>query len=66
MQQNIDTIGLKKIIESLPDDLRKPLTMNYLEGYTHDDISEILGWPLGTVKTRIRNAIIQLRKKMVA
>jgi RNA polymerase sigma factor (sigma-70 family) len=64
--QKVDTIGLKKVINSLPDDLRKPLTMNYLEGYTHDEISEILGWPLGTVKTRIRNAIIQLRKKMVA
>jgi RNA polymerase sigma factor (sigma-70 family) len=64
--QKVDTIGLKTIINSLPEDLRKPLSMNYLEGYTHDEISEILGWPLGTVKTRIRNAIIQLRKKMVA
>ena len=38
--------------------------MNYFEGYTHSEISEILGWPLGTVKTRIRTAIIELRKKM--
>ncbi len=61
----IDTIGLKKIIYSLPEDNRKALVMNYLEGYTHDEIAKMLQWPVGTVKTRIRNGLIQLRKKMV-
>jgi RNA polymerase sigma factor (sigma-70 family) len=60
-----DTIGLQKIIYSLPEDNRKPLILNYLEGYTHDEIAKMLQWPVGTVKTRIRNGLIQLRKKMV-
>jgi RNA polymerase sigma factor (sigma-70 family) len=60
-----DTIGLQKIIYSLPEDNRKPLILNYLEGYTHDEIAKMLQWPVGTVKTRIRNGLIQLRKKMI-
>jgi DNA-directed RNA polymerase specialized sigma24 family protein len=35
----------------------------YMLGYSHAEAAELLKIPVGTVKTRIRNAIIELRKR---
>lgn len=63
---NVDTIGLKKIVNSLKDEYRTVLDLSYFQGYTHEDISRELNLPLGTVKTRIRTALIQLREKIAS
>ena len=59
---NIDNIGLKKIIEKLKEEHRVLIELAYFKGYTHEEIAEIESIPLGTVKTRIRNALAQLRE----
>ena len=59
---NIDHIGFKKILERLKKEYRVLLELAYFKGYTHEEISEIENIPLGTVKTRIRNALMQLRE----
>lgn len=61
---NIDGIGLKKILTKLRPEHRVLIELAYFKGYTHEEISEIEDIPLGTVKTRIRNALIQLRQLM--
>ena len=58
---NIDNIGLKKLLEKLRDEYRVLIDLAYFKGYTHEEIAELEKIPLGTVKTRIRNALIQLR-----
>lgn len=58
---NTDLIGLRKILEKLKTEHRVLIELAYFKGYTHEEISEIEGIPLGTVKTRIRNALMQLR-----
>ena len=58
---NIDGIGLKKMLEKLKPEQRVLVDMAFFKGYTHEEIAGIEGIPLGTVKTRIRNALIQLR-----
>lgn len=58
---NIDNIGLKKVLEKLKEEHRILIELAYFKGYTHEEIAEIETIPLGTVKTRIRNALIQLR-----
>jgi RNA polymerase sigma-70 factor (ECF subfamily) len=45
---------------------RKTLEMAYFDGLTHTEIAEITGDPLGTVKTRIRTALLSLRKELEA
>lgn len=60
-QINIDNIGLKKILSKLKEEHRTLIDLAYFKGYTHEEIAEIEEIPLGTVKTRIRTALIQLR-----
>jgi len=35
--------------------------LSYFQGFTHEEIAKVMNIPLGTVKTRIRTALIQLR-----
>jgi RNA polymerase sigma-70 factor (ECF subfamily) len=57
-------IGLKKIVENLKEDQREIIDLAFFEGYSHSEIAEKLNIPLGTVKTRCRNAIRELRKSV--
>jgi RNA polymerase sigma factor (sigma-70 family) len=61
---NIDTdkIGLRKIVNNLKDDYKVLVELAYFQGYTQDEISKALNIPLGTVKTRLRSALIQLKE----
>ncbi len=61
-QLNVDHIGFRKILERLKKEHRVLIELAYFKGYTHEEIAEIENIPLGTVKTRIRNALMQLRE----
>lgn len=56
-----DSIGLKGIINNLKDDQKTVIELAYFEGYTQEEISRKLDMPLGTVKTKVRQAILTLR-----
>lgn len=58
---SIDDVGLRKVLTKLKGELRVLVDLSYFQGFTHEEISKILDIPLGTVKTRIRSALIQLR-----
>jgi len=59
---NIDNIGLRKLVHNLKEDYKVLVELCYFEGYTQDEISKMLHIPLGTVKTRLRAAMVQLRQ----
>ncbi len=59
---NADLLGLKDMVDALKPEFNKVLNMVYFKGYTHAEAAEELNLPLGTVKTRVRMAILQLRK----
>jgi len=55
---------LYKKMQNLSDAQSSALRMAFMEFKTHQQISDEIGIPLGTVKTRIRSAIAALRKQM--
>lgn len=57
----INDVGLKKVLATLNEEYRKLIDLSYFQGFTHEEIAKMMGIPLGTVKTRIRSAISQLR-----
>lgn len=61
---NIEKIGLRKLVHTLRDDYKVLVELSYFEGFTQDEISKMLNIPLGTVKTRLRAALLQLRDLM--
>jgi len=56
-----DFIGVDKIINQLRPEYQLLIDLIYLKGYTQAEVSEEFNIPLGTVKTRIKAAINQLR-----
>ena len=61
IQQNIDKIGLRKLLERIRPEYRDLIDLSYFKGLTQEEISQLQGIPLGTVKTRLRSALSQLR-----
>jgi RNA polymerase sigma-70 factor (ECF subfamily) len=54
-------IGLREMVGQLDEKYRVLIEKLYFEGYTQQEIGEELGIPIGTVKTRLRAAVEQLR-----
>lgn len=52
---------LRSMIDQLPEKLRLPLVLHYLEGYTYMQIAELLHIPRSTVRTRLSRARDALR-----
>jgi len=56
----VDNLPLHDALEKLPPQLRMPLVLKYLEGFTIAEISEVLRIPAGTVKSRMAQGRKQL------
>jgi RNA polymerase sigma-70 factor (ECF subfamily) len=60
----VDTELLREPLARLPDDQRRALVLAVFYGFTAREISDLDGVPLGTVKTRIRSAMVKLRSQL--
>ena len=57
---------VQRTIEQLPSKQQEALQLAYCGDYSYPEIAGIIGVPLGTVKTRIRDGLANLRKHLVA
>ena len=58
----MDNIAIRRLLKGLKQQCLKLIDLLYFKGYTQKEAAEELGIPLGTVKTRNRNCIAQIRK----
>lgn len=56
-----DAIGIKKFVSQLAKKCIEVIELLYFKGYTQKEASETLDMPIGTIKTRNRNCIKELR-----
>jgi RNA polymerase sigma-70 factor (ECF subfamily) len=64
IDSKIDTIGLKKLLKGLKEKCNQIIELLYCKGFTQKEAAEELKIPIGTVKTRNRSCIQQIRKNM--
>lgn len=58
----VDHIGVRDTLNQLDEKYRLLIELVYFKGYTQEEVAEETGVPLGTVKTRLRVAMSELRK----
>jgi RNA polymerase sigma-70 factor (ECF subfamily) len=59
--RNAQRDQVREALNTLPSEQLKILELAYFSGYTHGEISDLLGLPLGTVKGRIRSGVKKIR-----
>ena len=50
------------VMKNLPDAQRELIELAFYEGYSHSEIAAETGLPLGTIKSRIRGALMRIRE----
>ncbi|MEL6923001.1 MAG: sigma-70 family RNA polymerase sigma factor [Bacteroidota bacterium] len=63
-ESDIRDTGLRTVINSLDKKQIQVIDLVYFQGYTHSEIAKEFDIPLGTVKSRLRLAMVELRKKL--
>ena len=54
-------LAIRDALGTMPEMERTVILMAYRDDLTQSEIAQRLGWPLGTVKTRTRRALLRLR-----
>ena len=61
VESSLDRERVRRCLNSLTELQRESVTLAYYNGYTYGQVAGLLGVPTGTVKTRMRDALIRLR-----
>ncbi|MBQ8973761.1 MAG: sigma-70 family RNA polymerase sigma factor [Clostridia bacterium] len=59
-------VALNDMIQSLPEDMRAAVVLRDVQGFSYEEISQIMNVNVGTVKSRISRGRERLRKKIIA
>lgn len=61
VESNFERRAVQRCLTTLTELQRESITLAYYSGYTYREVSELLGAPLPTIKTRLRDGLIRLR-----
>ena len=64
VQRNAEMALVERALLQLPMHLRAAATLRFIEGRSHPEIAEILGQPIGTVKSHVHRAVRVLRRSL--
>lgn len=64
VELRLEAEKVNRALETLPDAQREALTLAYFGGYSQSEIAALVGAPLGTIKTRMRDGLSRLRMEM--
>jgi len=63
-EEKVDAMKAMQAIEALPLQQKEVLLLRYYHGFPEAEVSEILDCPMGTVKSRLHQAVKVVRKKL--
>lgn len=61
---HVERIHIEEALASLDEESKELIELAFYQGYSHSQIAEVTGKPLGSVKTKIRNALTNLRRRL--
>ena len=64
LDRQTDSIGIKTFVSKLAEKCKNIIELLYFKGYTQKEASEALEIPIGTIKTRNRSCINELRNML--
>lgn len=64
VELRIEGRRVSRAMDALPELQREALTLAYFGGYSQSEIAALVGSPLGTIKTRMRDGLTRLRQEM--
>jgi RNA polymerase sigma-70 factor, ECF subfamily len=59
-----DARTVRSALSTLPEDQRRTIELAYFGGFSHSQIAELLGEPIGTVKGRMRLGLEKMRRQL--
>lgn len=62
--RNVEHASVRAALQALPPAQRRTIELAYFGGYTHVELAELMGVPLGTVKGRMRIGLQKLRRAL--
>ncbi|MFH4967314.1 RNA polymerase sigma factor [Gaetbulibacter sp. M240] len=65
LDKSTDAIGIAKFVKKLAEKCKAVIELLYFKGFTQQEASEALDMPIGTIKTRNRNCIQELRSMVL-
>jgi RNA polymerase sigma-70 factor, ECF subfamily len=63
LNQSETSAKVREVIANMPDNLREILILAYFDQFSYKHMAEMLGIPIGTVKSRLHTAILFFTKK---
>jgi RNA polymerase sigma-70 factor, ECF subfamily len=64
VERRLEYQQVREALSALTDLQREAVELAYFQGYTYRQAAELLGTPLGTIKTRMRDGLIRLRDEL--